>query len=98
MRQTIFDAMEERATENGPISCHQIISILDEFRNSFKMMPGSNWKQSGKVRQVCCLYLMSVVLVMVLLVLLPTVAIEVLYSLLAADFGMCPPPLHYLLE
>jgi hypothetical protein len=36
VRQTIFDAMEERAIENGQISRHQIISILDEFRSSIK--------------------------------------------------------------
>jgi hypothetical protein len=33
VRQTIFDAMEERAIENGQISRHQIITILDDFRN-----------------------------------------------------------------
>ena len=36
VRQTIFDAMEERALENGQISRHQIITILDEFRNAIR--------------------------------------------------------------
>ena len=33
VRQTIFDAMEERAIENEQISRHQIITILDYFCN-----------------------------------------------------------------
>ena len=33
VRQTIFDAMKERAIENGQISRHQIITILDNFCN-----------------------------------------------------------------
>jgi hypothetical protein len=36
VRQTIFDAMEERAIENGQISRHQIITILDDFRNGIR--------------------------------------------------------------
>ena len=36
VRQTIFDAMEERAIENGQISRQQIIMILDDFRNGIK--------------------------------------------------------------
>jgi hypothetical protein len=32
VRQSIFDAMEERATENGQITRTQIVTILDEFR------------------------------------------------------------------
>ena len=32
VRQTIFDAMEQRVLENGQISRHQIVTILDEFR------------------------------------------------------------------
>jgi hypothetical protein len=36
VRQTIFDAMEERAIENGQISRHQIITILDNFRNGIR--------------------------------------------------------------
>ena len=36
VRQTIFEAMEERALENGVISRHQIITILDDFRNTIR--------------------------------------------------------------
>jgi hypothetical protein len=36
VRQTIFDAMEERAIENGQISRQQIITILDDFRNGIR--------------------------------------------------------------
>lgn len=32
-RQSIFDAMEERAMENGQISRDQIVRILEEFQN-----------------------------------------------------------------
>lgn len=32
VRQTIFDAMEQRILDNGQISRHQIVTILDEFR------------------------------------------------------------------
>ena len=35
-RQTIFEAMEQRILENGQISRHQIVSILDEFRNGIR--------------------------------------------------------------
>jgi hypothetical protein len=33
VRETIFEAMELRAIENGLITRHQIVNILDEFRN-----------------------------------------------------------------
>ncbi len=36
VRQTLFDAMEERAVENGQISRHQIITLLDDFCNGIR--------------------------------------------------------------
>jgi hypothetical protein len=36
VRQSIFDAMEERATENGQITRVQIVAILDDFRNGIR--------------------------------------------------------------
>ena len=36
VRQTIFEAMELRAIENGQITRHQIVDILDEFRNGIR--------------------------------------------------------------
>jgi hypothetical protein len=34
--ETIFEAMELRAIENGQITRHQIVDILDEFRNGIR--------------------------------------------------------------
>jgi hypothetical protein len=36
VRETIFEAMELRAIENGQITRHQIVDILDEFRNGIR--------------------------------------------------------------
>jgi len=36
VRQSIFDAMEERALDNGLITRNQIVDILDEFRNGIR--------------------------------------------------------------
>lgn len=36
VRQSIFDAMEERAIDNGQISREQIVGILDEFRQGIR--------------------------------------------------------------
>ena len=36
VRETIFEAMELRAIENGQITCHRIVDILDEFRKGIK--------------------------------------------------------------
>jgi hypothetical protein len=36
VRETIFEAMELRAIENGLITRHQIVNILDEFRNGIR--------------------------------------------------------------
>jgi hypothetical protein len=36
VRESIFEAMELRAIENGQITRHQIVDILDEFRNGIR--------------------------------------------------------------
>ena len=36
VRESIFEAMELRAIENGQITRHQIVGILDEFRNGIR--------------------------------------------------------------
>ena len=36
VRESIFEAMELRAIENGQVTRHQIVDILDEFRNGIR--------------------------------------------------------------
>ena len=36
VRDTIFEAMELKAIENGQITRHQIVGLLDEFRNGIR--------------------------------------------------------------
>jgi hypothetical protein len=36
VRKTLFEAMEQRALENGQISRHQIVCKLDYFRNGIR--------------------------------------------------------------
>jgi hypothetical protein len=52
VRQTIFDAMEERAIENGQISRHQIKTILDNFCNGIRddVREQVNTIQQGQAR------------------------------------------------
>ncbi len=36
VRESIFEAMELRAFKNGQVTRHQIVDILDEFRNGIR--------------------------------------------------------------